>query len=118
VPGALTAALNWYRAATREDVGGIGPVTSPVLYVWSDQDASIGRDAAASCGSYVEGPFRFEVLEGIDHWIPEHAPDRLNALLLDHLASPFGRDKGGISPRARPKGVGDGRHVRCRPCNH
>jgi len=34
----------------------------------------------------VLGEYRFEILEGIDHWIPEHAPERLAALLLDHLA--------------------------------
>jgi pimeloyl-ACP methyl ester carboxylesterase len=27
------------------------------------------------------------VLEGVSHWIPEEAPDRLNELLLEHLAS-------------------------------
>ena len=86
-PGALTAALNWYRAVGREDVLGIGPVTSPTLYVWSDGDSAIGREAASACGQHVDGPFRFEVVEGVDHWIPEKAPDRLNALLLEHLAS-------------------------------
>jgi hypothetical protein len=33
------------------------------------------------------GPFRYEVLEGVDHWIPELAADQLNGLLLEHLAA-------------------------------
>jgi pimeloyl-ACP methyl ester carboxylesterase len=86
-PGALAAAINWYRAATRDDVAGVGPATAPTLFVWSDGDHAIGRDAAERCGAHVDGPFRFEVIEGVDHWIPEHAPDRLNALLLEHLAA-------------------------------
>ena len=28
---------------------------------------------------------RFEVLHGVSHWVPEQAPDRLAALLLEHL---------------------------------
>jgi pimeloyl-ACP methyl ester carboxylesterase len=84
-PGALTGALNWYRAAGRDDVLGIGPVTAPTLFVWSDGDVAIGRDAAEQCGRHVDGPFRFEVFEGVDHWVPEKAADRLNALLLEHL---------------------------------
>ena len=34
---------------------------------------------------YVEGPYRFEVLEGVSHWIPDLAPDALSSLLVDHL---------------------------------
>ena len=36
---------------------------------------------------YVEGPYRFEVIEGVSHWIPEEAADRLNELLREHFAS-------------------------------
>jgi hypothetical protein len=34
---------------------------------------------------WVTGPYRFEVLEGVTHWIPEQAADRLGALLVEHL---------------------------------
>ena len=34
-PGAMTAALNWYRAADLGLVEGLGPITTPTLYVWS-----------------------------------------------------------------------------------
>jgi pimeloyl-ACP methyl ester carboxylesterase len=85
--GALTAALNWYRAATVEDAAGLGPVSVPTLFVWSDKDVAIGQEAAEGCADHVEGPYRFEVLEGVSHWIPETAPDELNRLLLDHLSA-------------------------------
>ncbi|MEV8393538.1 MULTISPECIES: alpha/beta fold hydrolase [unclassified Streptomyces] len=84
-PGALTAALNWYRATRFEDAG-IGPVTVPTLYVWSTEDAAIGATAAHATAHHVTGPYRFETLEGVSHWIPEQAPDALNRLLLQHLA--------------------------------
>jgi pimeloyl-ACP methyl ester carboxylesterase len=86
-PYAMTGALNWYRAASIGDVEGMGPITTPTLYVWSDNDAALGRDAAEATADHVEGPYRFEVLEGVSHWIPEQAADRFNPLLLEHLAS-------------------------------
>ena len=36
---------------------------------------------------WVSGPYRFEVLAGVSHWIPETAPGELNRLLLEHLAA-------------------------------
>ena len=84
-PGALTAALNWYRAASMDDLRDMGPITTPTLYVWSDKDVALGREAAEATAGHVSGPYRFEVLEGVSHWIPEEVPDRFNALLLEHL---------------------------------
>jgi pimeloyl-ACP methyl ester carboxylesterase len=82
-PGALTAALNWYRAG-RPD-GAIGTVDVPTLYIWSTEDRAFGAAAARETGRWVEGPYRFETLQGVSHWIPEEAPEALNSLLLDHL---------------------------------
>ena len=86
-PGALTAALNWYRAMKPGLVGDIGPITMPTMFVWSTNDIALGREGAEATGQHVEGPYRFEVLEGVSHWIPEQAADDLNRLLLDHLAT-------------------------------
>ena len=47
----------------------------------------MGREAAEATGQHVKGPYHFEVLEGVSHWIPEEAADRLNQLLLDHLVA-------------------------------
>jgi pimeloyl-ACP methyl ester carboxylesterase len=86
-PGALTAALNWYRAADLGLVEGLGPITTPTLYVWSTNDPALGREAAEGTGEHVDGPYRFEALDGVSHWIGEETPDALNALLLDHLST-------------------------------
>jgi pimeloyl-ACP methyl ester carboxylesterase len=61
-PYAMTGALNWYRAASIGDVRDMGPITTPTLYVWSDNDVALGRDAAEATAAHVEGPYRFEVL--------------------------------------------------------
>ena len=86
-PGALTAALNYYRAQSLADLEGLGPVTCPTLHVWSDSDHALGPTAAHGTAQHVAGPYRFEVLEGITHWIPEEAPDALAALVLAHVRS-------------------------------
>src|SRR5262245_30449335 len=80
----LTAFLNWYRAGDPADPTA-APVRTPTLYVWSTRDPALGREAAEWTRDHVLGDYRFEVFEGIDHWIPEHAPERFVALLLEHL---------------------------------
>ena len=80
-PGALTSALNWYRAM-RSDLGTLPPVTVPTTYVWSDQDQAIGRVAAERCGDFVDADYRFVELTGVSHWIPEQAPELLAEAIL------------------------------------
>jgi pimeloyl-ACP methyl ester carboxylesterase len=84
-PGALTAALNWYRAMS-SDIR-VDKVEVPTTYVWSDGDVAIGRTAAEACAEYVTADYRFVELQGVTHWIPEQAPDRLAVAILDRIAS-------------------------------
>jgi pimeloyl-ACP methyl ester carboxylesterase len=84
-PGALTAALNWYRAMSSATP--VDDVAVPTTYVWSDADMAIGRTAAEGCAAHVTGDYRFVELAGISHWIPEQAPDRLATAILDRVAS-------------------------------
>jgi pimeloyl-ACP methyl ester carboxylesterase len=86
-PGALTAALNWYRAMSAEAFSDVGKISVPTLYVWSTEDIALGRQAAEATEAWVSGPYRFEVLAGVSHWIPEAAPQDLGRLLLEHLRS-------------------------------
>jgi pimeloyl-ACP methyl ester carboxylesterase len=83
---ALGAALNWYRGLPFGAPRGAGePVRSPTLHVWGDGDRFLSRKAAELTGRWVQGPYRFEVLDGVSHWIPEEAAGRLAPLLVEHL---------------------------------
>ena len=82
-PGALTAALNWYRAMRPPAVR--GPVSVPTMYVWSTGDEFIGPVAARAAERFVTAPYRFEVLDGVSHWFSEVAPERLAALIVGWL---------------------------------
>ncbi|MBA3338244.1 MAG: alpha/beta hydrolase [Geodermatophilaceae bacterium] len=86
-PGALRATLNWYRAMSRQDGTDLPPITVPTTYVWSTKDMAIGQAAAQKCGEFVDAAYRFVILDGVSHWIPEHAADQLTAAILDQMAS-------------------------------
>jgi pimeloyl-ACP methyl ester carboxylesterase len=86
-PGALKGALNWYRAASLTLIEGLQPIETPTLYIWSTEDPALGPEAAHATEDHVAGPYTFEVLHGVSHWMQEQAPDDVNALLLEHLRS-------------------------------
>jgi len=85
-PGAMTAALNWYRAMNRDVLVDLRPVTVPTLYVWSTGDDAFSRAAAEATGECVVGLYTFEVLPNVSHWVPEMAPVELSLLLVRHLS--------------------------------
>jgi len=82
-PGALTAALNWYRALKLGRM--IGKVKVPTLYVWGSADLALGRTAAFDTANYVDPPYRFEALEGRSHWLLEEVPEEIERMVLEHL---------------------------------
>jgi pimeloyl-ACP methyl ester carboxylesterase len=83
-PGALTAALNWYRAVPLSG-SPVGAVGVPTLHVWGDRDAFLGRTATEATAEFVDAPYALEVLEGVPHWIPELAADRTAELVTAHV---------------------------------
>ena len=83
-PGALSAALAWYRAATPFSLRA-PRVSVPTLYVWGSGDPALGPRAAITTGRWITGAYRFEVLAGAGHWLPEHHAQELGRLLLEHL---------------------------------
>jgi pimeloyl-ACP methyl ester carboxylesterase len=85
---ALGAALNWYRAniADRQvNRPATGMVHVPTMFTWSDGDTALCIDGAELTEEYVDAPYRFEVIEGVSHWIPDLASDQMTELLLDHI---------------------------------
>ena len=84
-PGAMTAALNYYRALRPRHAFGTGRITVPTLHVWSTRDLALGPVAARTTGREVDAPYRFVVLENTSHWIPETRVDELSTLLIDHI---------------------------------
>ena len=84
-PGALTAALNWYRAMRRGDLDPLGPVAVPTTYVWGTEDVGVGRVAAERCAGHVTGEFAFIELPGVSHWVPEQEPETVASAVLARI---------------------------------
>jgi len=82
-PGALTAMVNWYRAAFR---GAWRPlparrVGTPTLVLWGERDAFLGRELAAPSAALCdEGRLVFH--EHATHWIQHDAAEEVNAQLV------------------------------------
>ncbi|MFE5536257.1 alpha/beta fold hydrolase [Streptomyces sp. NPDC056519] len=86
-PGVLTAALNWYRALPEALGVPADRIQVPTLYVWGDQDLALGRTAAEGTGEWVDAPYRFEVLPGAGHWLPDANAADIEPMLLSHLTA-------------------------------
>ena len=89
-PGALTAALNWYRATGGAPAPGnpSGPppqVQCPVLGLWSDGDHYLTEYPMKSSGDRVKGPFEYARIAGASHWMMVDKPAEINAKLLGFL---------------------------------
>jgi pimeloyl-ACP methyl ester carboxylesterase len=84
-PAALKGPLSWYRALPFSVRDRTGPIEVPTLFLWGDRERYVSRKAAELCGRHVRGSYRFEVLSGASHWLPEEAPDRVAPLLVRHL---------------------------------
>ena len=92
-PGSLTAALNWYRANLKPEnlmspPPALPPVQAPTMGIWSSGDVALTEQAMTASKDRVAGEWRYERLEGVSHWIPSQAPERLNELLLSFLGRP------------------------------
>ena len=88
-PGALTAALNWYRANLAPRGPGprpeLPPVTVPTMGIWSDRDYYLDGERLRASAGFVSGEWRYEQIADASHWVQLDAPDRVNELLLDWL---------------------------------
>lgn len=82
-PGALTAALNWYRALDLDTR--IGVVTVPTLFVWGTEDMAVGEAAAVGTAAHVTGTYEFERLQGRSHWLLEEVPGWIASRFRQHL---------------------------------
>ena len=93
-PEALECAVNWYRAAGSKGSSPLlaeaGEVSVPTLYIWGDADATVGRVAAEATAEFVSGPYVFEVLPNVGHFVTDQAAAEVTRLLLDHVSTNSG----------------------------
>lgn len=85
-PGRLRAAINYYRANLQLILPRLLPsVPMPVMGVYSTGDLFLCRAQMVDTQRFVDGPWRYECIDGVGHWMQLEAPERVNPLLLDFL---------------------------------
>jgi pimeloyl-ACP methyl ester carboxylesterase len=91
-PGRLSTGLNWYRANVSPDRFAedgraitLPSVTCPTMGVWSGGDMALGEAQMTGSAQFVSGPWRYERIEDVGHWIPMYASEELNHLLVEFL---------------------------------
>lgn len=90
--GALTAALNWYRAnmppaSWLRDPPEPPAVPVPTMIIWGEADSNMLPGLLDRSAATVTGPLRVERLPGVSHWVQQEVPDRVSSLLIDFLGS-------------------------------
>ncbi len=80
--GALTTAINWYRAMPFMNPKTMfSKVKVPTTHVWSEGDTALAKAGAALTSRFVDADYKLEVLKKLSHWIPEEAPEALAEII-------------------------------------
>ena len=93
-PGALTAALNYYRANVgrvfrrRKGTESTGDhrVKVPTLFIFAEQDLAIIPESVRGVEDYVNAEYKELRIPESGHWVQNEAPDKVNAALLEFLS--------------------------------
>ena len=92
-PGALTAAINYYRATFRNisslrQLEREAPkIAAPTLLIWAENDVALGKELTYGMEPLFSGPLRIEYVPQCSHWVNEEQPELVNRLLLEFLVS-------------------------------
>ncbi|MFN2577339.1 MAG: alpha/beta fold hydrolase [Pyrinomonadaceae bacterium] len=92
-PGALTAAINYYRANVFRSLlrGGSKPGVSqdrlrvPTLFIYGEHDMAIMPETVRDLSRFVDGPYSELRIPDSGHWVQNEAIEEVNTALLDFL---------------------------------
>lgn len=94
-PGALTAALNYYRANLRRlfqqnnktQTAATEPVRVPTLFIYGERDAAILPQSVRNVANHVHATYRELRLPFAGHWVQQEYATEVNHALLDFLGA-------------------------------
>lgn len=93
-PGALTAMLNYYRAALRPGTaargGGMPPVAAPTLIIWGERDRFLGAELAEPHAADVPKLERVVRIPSASHWVALDETELVNRLLAEFFGGGSG----------------------------
>jgi pimeloyl-ACP methyl ester carboxylesterase len=96
-PGALTAAINYYRAnvfdrfmprrRSNSASKSSGRVRVPTLFIYGEQDFAIVPATVRGLEKYIDADYREVRIPDSGHWVQNEAPAEVNAALLEFLTT-------------------------------
>jgi pimeloyl-ACP methyl ester carboxylesterase len=87
-PGALTAMMNWYRAAARHPTKfPDSTVHVPTRILWGERDAFLLAEMAHASLRYCDSADLYTFADAT-HWLQHEEPARVSHLLIDFFRSP------------------------------
>lgn len=95
--GALTAAINYYRAnifrmflKRRQPAEELSDerIRVPVLFIYGEQDHAVIPETVRNVKAYVDAPFREVHIPSSAHWVQNEAAEEVNAALSSFLSTP------------------------------
>ena len=88
-PGALTAALNWYRANAAPDavrLARAARVSAPTLIIWGERDPALGVELLDGL-ERVAPLVHVHRIPNASHWVQNEVPDEVNRVLIEFLSA-------------------------------
>jgi epoxide hydrolase 4 len=90
-PGAVTAMLNWYRAAFRRGLRRGGRIRrdfplihTRTLMIWGEKDTALDKSTTYDTGRYVTD-LTLRYLPGVSHWVQQDATQAVNTMMTCFL---------------------------------
>jgi pimeloyl-ACP methyl ester carboxylesterase len=87
-PGAMTAALNYYRQVFRglptSYTRGTYDVTVPTLLIWGEHDIALGIELTYGLERWVP-QLEIQRIPDSGHWVQQEQPEKVNQYMLEFL---------------------------------
>jgi pimeloyl-ACP methyl ester carboxylesterase len=100
-PGALTAALNWYRAVGRS--GGLSlrrgaesRIEIPTLLIWGEEDQALGKELTYNTDQFVPN-LQVRYIPQCSHWVQQEQPELVNRYIIEFLDDLIAKERFTVS---------------------
>jgi pimeloyl-ACP methyl ester carboxylesterase len=97
-PGAVTGAINYYRANVGRLISRMNKARAPnkseerirvpTLFIYGEKDFAILPATVRNVEKYIDAPYREVRIPDSGHWVQNEAVDEVNKALLEFLSSP------------------------------
>ncbi len=87
-PGALTGAINYYRAALRYGFAESRKkmeIMPDTLVIWGEDDKALGKELTFDMEKHFLNRFELKYISNCSHWVQHEYPDVVNQYILDFL---------------------------------